>query len=120
MIETTGMLFAFAMIPFGLDFFEARVPLRSVCFFTVFGVLACLQKVTTGSPVIIVTASGWLIYWFFRGESRLPPVGNLLAGITPFGVPLLPALLWAQPADGVKQAQSLGVDFTSDALPSWA
>lgn len=54
MIETTALLFTLAMLTYALDFRAENVPLRSVLLCTIFGSIACLQKVTTGAPVIAV------------------------------------------------------------------
>jgi len=119
MIETTAVFLAFALIPYALDFREARVPLRSLLLCTLFGTLACLQKATTGGPVIMVVGLSWLMYWYLQGGSRLPPLRNFIAALLAFGLPILLALLWTHHTDVVKQANALGVYLTSDALRSW-
>jgi hypothetical protein len=119
MIETTALFFTFALIPFALDFRETRVPLRSVLLCTIFGTLACLQKATTGGPVIMVAGLAWLMYWFLQGGSRLPPLRNLMAGIFTFGLPILLTLLWTHHTDVIKQTNALGTYLTSDALRNW-
>lgn len=119
MIETTALLFTLAMLTYALDFRAENVPLRSVLLCTIFGSIACLQKVTTGAPVIAVFGLGWLIYWFFKTENRLPPWRNLIAGLFAFGLPILFTLLWTHHTDVVKQANALGAYETSKALFNW-
>lgn len=119
MIETTALLFAFAMLPYALDFREARVRLRSILLCTLFGTLACLQKATTGGPVILVVGLAWLVYWICQGGVRLPPWRNLVAAIFAFGLPILLTLLWTYHTDAVKQANAFGAQLTAENLSYW-
>lgn len=119
MIETFATFLAFAALAFALDLRERTISFRSAFVCTLLGTLACLQKITTGAPAIVVASLIWLGYWYRRGDSHLPPLPNIVAAAFCFGFPILMSILWTQHTDAVKEANALGQQLTSEALSSW-
>ena len=116
MIETTAVFFSLAAIAFALDFIESGERYRSVVFFSIFASLGCLQKITTGGPVVLVLGCIWLLAVLHRRAWRW---GNIAVAVCGFAVPLLLAVAWTRYSDNVKLANPLGAQLTSAALSDW-
>ena len=119
MIETAALFFAFAAIPYGLDLLGSNSSWHAAALCTAFGALACLQKVTTGAPVVLALGCLWLIQRIRRGGPRLPPLREIGMAFCAFGVPLLLAVAWTRYTDIVKSANPFGMTQTSSAIRDW-
>ncbi len=119
MIETAALFFSLMMIPYALDLRQERVAWRSVFFCILFGTLACLQKATTGGPVVLLCGFFWITSWLAAKPKRLPPLKNILLAALAFGIPILLTILWTQHTDMVKETNPFGAQNTSHALTRW-
>jgi hypothetical protein len=119
MIETAALFFAFAAIPYALDLLTPRPRWNSVFLCALFGTAACLQKVTTGAPVVLALGCGYLLHWVRRGALRIPKVGEIATALSAFGVPLLITAAWTSYSDAVKARNPLGAQLTSAAVRGW-
>ena len=119
MPETAAIFFTFAAIPYVLDLRDPYPRWQSALYFSLFGTLGVLQKVTTAATVIMVMACILLIVHLKTSGIRMPSRRQIVCATVAFSAPFIAAVLWTHYTDLVKEQNFLGAALTSKALAKW-
>jgi hypothetical protein len=118
MIESAALFFALSFLYFAVNLMQRNWSSVNFIYFSVFLLLAALQKITTVFPIILMVGV-IIIFCSIILEDfrlRLPRLFGLLASIV---LPLLIAYIWIRYTDLVKAENPIGLKLTSKALSSW-
>lgn len=121
MIETAAVFFSVAALKYFVDILIDGFSYRAFWPYLVFAVLALLQKLTTGLPVLVILSFIFLAIEVRKSGSLRAFVASrrLLAGAAYFGIPVVLGASWTFYTDHVKADNELGRRLISSELSRW-
>ncbi len=116
MIETAALFFAITALHYYIDILKNQINLRKVLFFTIFILIALLQKVTTAIPIVFGMII--LLFSFTKSQSKIPRKKILTLALL-IVISIITCFVWIKYTDAIKESRNMGGALTSESLSLW-